>query len=212
MHQTECWEAATWDVKLSRYTMQLGRLNPHAAPPQRDSELLPEAIHNLPTSCGSFHWYEGSPPPRLLLYQQHQQDALRHSWDGLIAGTDGSVDERAERMGAGYVLGVDPEPILILSTRVEGPLPSARAEAASLLQLLRNMLQQKGKHKYTYSVLCTSKPLHGLLNETVSFNTLRAVRKRSTVFVTDLLHHKEGATVSRIIRQSKQNTVYGSNV
>ncbi len=37
-------------------------------------------------------------------------------------------------MGAGYVLGVDPEgpePILILSIRVEGPLASARAEAAT---------------------------------------------------------------------------------
>ena len=33
-------------------------------------------------------------------------------WDGLIAGTDGSVDERTERMGAGYVLGDDPAPIL----------------------------------------------------------------------------------------------------
>jgi hypothetical protein len=123
MHRTECWEAAAWDVELSRYTTQIWRLNPNAATLQQDSELPPEVVKNLLTSCGSqrfaFHWYEGSPPPRLLLYRQHQQDALRHSWDGLIAGTDGSVDERAERMGAGYVLGVDPESSLILSIRVD---------------------------------------------------------------------------------------------
>ncbi len=41
------------------------------------------------------------PPPRLLIHRQHQQDALRHSWDGLVAGTHGSVDEHTEVMGAG---------------------------------------------------------------------------------------------------------------
>ena len=70
-------------------------------------------------------------PPRLLLYRQNQQDALRHSWDGLVAGTDGSVDERAEQMGAAYVLGADPDPITTFFARVGGPLASARAEAAS---------------------------------------------------------------------------------
>jgi ribonuclease HI len=137
---------------ILRTSTQLWRLNPNAAfaaaTLQQESELPPEAVKNLLTSCGNqrfaFHWYERSPPPRLLLYRQHQQDSLRHSWDGLIAGTDGSVDERAERMGAGYVLGVDPEPILILSTREEGPLASARAEAASLLQLLRDVQPHNG--------------------------------------------------------------------
>jgi hypothetical protein len=68
--------------------------------------------------CGShryafkLHWYYGVTSPNLLLYRQHQQDALRHGWDGLVAGTDGSVDERAEWMGAGYVVGEDPKPIL----------------------------------------------------------------------------------------------------
>ncbi len=49
--------------------------------------------------------------------------------------TDGSVDERTEVMGAGYVLGADPLPIVSFFARVGGPLASARAEAASLLQL-----------------------------------------------------------------------------
>ena len=65
---------------------------------------------------------------------------------GLIAGTDGSVDERTERMGAGYVVGTDPEPIMTFHARVGGPLASTRAEAASLLQLLRDV-RQRYKHR-----------------------------------------------------------------
>jgi hypothetical protein len=45
-------------------------------------------------------------PPQLEYYHQHQQDALRYSWDGFIAAgtmTDGTVDEKTERMGAGCV-------------------------------------------------------------------------------------------------------------
>ena len=48
-------------------------------------------------------------------------------------------------MGAGYVLGTDPEPIFILSAREEGPLASVRAEAASLLQLLRDAQKRNGR-------------------------------------------------------------------
>ncbi len=60
---------------------------------------------------------------------------------GLVAGTDGSVDVRTEWMGAGYVLGAEPEPIMTFCARVGGPLASLRAEAASLLQLLREVRQ-----------------------------------------------------------------------
>jgi hypothetical protein len=35
----------------------------------------------------------------LLVHRNHQQDAARLSWEGLVAGTDGSVDERTECMG-----------------------------------------------------------------------------------------------------------------
>jgi hypothetical protein len=74
----------------------------------------------------------------------HQQDTLRHDWGGLVAGTDGSVDVTvlAEQMGAGYVLGADPVPIMAFSARVGGGhLASAQAEATSLLQLLLDVLQ-----------------------------------------------------------------------
>jgi hypothetical protein len=63
----------------------------------------------------AFHWGEDPTSPWLLIHRPHQQDALRHSWDGLVAGTDGSVDERNEVMSAGYVLGAEPQPILSFS-------------------------------------------------------------------------------------------------
>ncbi len=93
----------------------------------------------------AFQWSE-DPTPRFLIHLQHQQDALRHSWDGPVAGTDGSVDERTEVMGAGYVLGAGPLPIISFFARVGGPLASARAEAASLLQLLRDVRQWYSNH------------------------------------------------------------------
>ncbi len=61
---------------------------------------------------------------------------MRANWDGLVAGTDGSVDERSELMGAGYAMGDGPIPIRAFSAPVGGPLASIRPEAASLLQSL----------------------------------------------------------------------------
>ncbi len=58
---------------------------------------------------------------------------LRGSWGG---ATDGSV------MGAGNVLGADPVPPMVLSSRVGGPFASIRAEVASLLQ--RSAVDQFG--------------------------------------------------------------------
>ena len=46
-----------------------------------------------------------------------------------------------------------------------------------------------------------SAPNRSLLEKVAISNTLRAVRKRSTLFVTDLLHRTEGATVSKVIRR-----------
>ena len=46
-----------------------------------------------------------------------------------------------------------------------------------------------------------SAPNCSLLEKTVASNTLRAVKKRTTHFVTDLLHHKVGSIVSRTIRR-----------
>ncbi len=210
-------------------------------------------------------------------------------------------------MGAGYVLGANPLPILSYFARVGCPIASARAEAASLLQLLQDVRQwysnqvhllifvdclvvldiirkwgrsdfhpsprevvhfaviyplleelrqwlgrvtlvkvkshtgcllneradelaelgrqaenpeiRPGPKKYGFFWLRIrpvvreyaekfSKPLprdsapnHSLFEAVVAFNTLHAIKKRSTMFVTDPLHHKEGAVISRIIRR-----------
>ncbi len=45
-----------------------------------------------------------------------------------------------------------------------------------------------------------SAPNYSLLEKSALSNTLRAVQKHGTVFVTDLLQHKEVATVSKVIR------------
>jgi hypothetical protein len=64
----------------------------------------------------------------------------------MVAGTDGSVDERTECMGAGYVVRDAEAPHMTLSLRVGGPLASVRAEAASLLQLLLDVAGQCGRN------------------------------------------------------------------
>jgi hypothetical protein len=63
----------------------------------------------------------------------------------MVAGTDGSVDERTECMGAGYAVGDTVASLMTLSLRVGGPLASVCAEAASLLQLLRDVAGQCGR-------------------------------------------------------------------
>ena len=64
---------------------------------------------------------------------------MRANWEGLVVGTDGSVEERSERMGAGYAIGGKPNPIRAFSAPVGGPLALIRPEAASLLQILRDV-------------------------------------------------------------------------
>ncbi len=39
-----------------------------------------------------FHWYKRQSPAVLQLNREHQQDALRYIWTGLVAGTDGGLD------------------------------------------------------------------------------------------------------------------------
>ena len=61
--------------------------------------------------------------------------------------TDGSMDDRTECMGAGYVVGDAEAPLMTLSLRVGGPLASVHAEAASLLQLLRDVAGKNGRNR-----------------------------------------------------------------
>ena len=48
-------------------------------------------------------------------------------------------------MGAGYVLGGDPVPLLTFFARVGGPLATTRAEAVGLLQLLQDVRERIGR-------------------------------------------------------------------
>ena len=150
LHRKECWETAAWDVEPSWCITQLWRLDTSPDPQWCDQELSPAVVQRHLDRGGyhqyAFHWSADPVPPRLLLHRLHQQDALRHSWDGLVAGTDGSVDESTEQMGGAYVLGAGPDPTMVFSARVGGPLASARAEAASLLQLLLDVRQRYGHH------------------------------------------------------------------
>jgi hypothetical protein len=150
LHKTECWETAAWDVELARSITQLWCLDTDPTPLHCSPVPSPATVQHHLGGGGhhryAFHWSVDPVLPRLLLHRQNQQDALRHNWDRLVAGTDGSVDERAEWMGAGYVLGASPDPIAIYFARVGGPLASARAKAASLLQLLRDVRGRCGRH------------------------------------------------------------------
>ena len=313
MHREGCWETAAWDVEPSSFVTQLWKLNTHPEVRQQAYVLRPGAMQQQLERGGhhqyAFHWNETPVPPqaRLSIHRRHQQDALRHGWSGLVAGTDGSVDVRAERMGAGYVVGVDPVPDMVFSARVGGPLSTARAEAASLLQLLLDVKQQHGHQTHLlvfvdclvvldilqrwgrsdfhpgpkeivhfavirpllyelrqwsgtvtlvkikshtgcllneradeqaglgriaegpeicpgpqkygsfwlrvrpdtreFTEKCgmplprDSAPNRSLLTKVAASNILRAVKKRSTLFVTGLFHHKVGAAVSKTIRR-----------
>jgi hypothetical protein len=60
---------------------------------------------------------------RFFFFQENQQDALRLTWAGIIAGrTDGGVDWKNERMGSGYVTGAALETETSFSASVGGPL------------------------------------------------------------------------------------------
>ncbi len=66
-------------------------------------------------------------------------------------------------MGAGYVLGADPLPIISFFARVGGLLASARAEAASLLQLVRDVRQ-----RYSNSGRTDGSPDRDLTSQTLT--------------------------------------------
>ena len=148
VHKDDCWCDAKWDAEPAGYETQLWRVDPINAPGSgRKSgtrgETVPTPIQSLLGDWEGFrfdfHWYDGQSAKLLQWYQENQQDALRLSWSGIVAGTDGSVDWKNERMGSGYVTGTEQEPETLFSACVGGPLSTLRAEAASLLQLLTDL-------------------------------------------------------------------------
>ncbi len=139
---------AKWDAEQAGYETQLWRVGPCKEPCSEQSlgtasEAVPIPVQSLLGDWESyrydFHWYDGPHARLLQWYQEHQQDALRLTWTGIIVGTDGSVDWKNERMGAGYATGTAREPETSFSASVGGPLSTLRAEGASLLQLLLDL-------------------------------------------------------------------------
>jgi hypothetical protein len=64
-----------------------------------------------------FHWCTDQMPTALRLYHEHQQDARQYTFQGLVGGTNGSANKRTGRMGAGFALGIQKEPLMTYSVR-----------------------------------------------------------------------------------------------
>ena len=146
VHDTACWSDAKWDAQPARFATQLWHVE-HGGAGKNQLCATPPLI--IPPLLGSwegrrydFHLCEEQAPEPLRLHREHQQDALRHSWAGLIVGTDGGVNWKNERMGAGYAVGAGQMSDDEQAVRVGGPLSSLRAEAAGLLQCLTRQSQQ----------------------------------------------------------------------
>ena len=137
-HSAVCWSESSWDSSPARYGAQVWLLG---SPSTVSGELLrpsalQQALGDWKTPRYDFHWRQGPLPRALQLYRSHQQDAVQYTWLGWVAGTDGSVDYRQERMGAGFAVGLEPALLLELSAPVGGPLSTLRSEAASFHALL----------------------------------------------------------------------------
>jgi hypothetical protein len=71
--------------------------------------------------------------------------------------------------------------------------------------------------KFSKQLPRDSAPNRSLLKAVVAINTFHAIKKRSTMFVTDLLHHKEQLLVKELLSPElfgvadRQNIEYGSN-
>jgi hypothetical protein len=142
VHKDGCWEEAQWDTFPAHFKTQLWHTPGSPTLKHRmatSASKLRQHLNRWESRQYDFHWHEDPVPPPLVLYRKYQQDAIRATWQGLVAGTDGSVDLRSERMGAGYAIGDGPIPIRAFSAPVGGPLASIRPEAASLLQILRDV-------------------------------------------------------------------------
>ena len=165
LHGDGCWAEAKWDVSPSGSATQLWKLQMTKDSNQNRIAPQPLAVQQSLGHWGQnrydFHWCEDPIPRALVLHREHQQDALRFSWpgDGLVAGTDGGVQWKQERMAAGYVAGTDPIPLMTLSAPVGGPLVSLRAEGASLLHFVQTVAEKYGRHIHLTYFHSTQPPL-----------------------------------------------------
>ncbi len=105
-----CWEEAQWDTFPAHFETQLWyipgspTLKHHMA---TSTSKLRQHLNRWESPQYDFHWHEDPVPPPLVLYRKYQQDAMLATWEGLVAGTDDSVDLRSESMqGMLWVMGL----------------------------------------------------------------------------------------------------------
>ena len=149
LHKPGFWQKAEWDEEKTEHAAQIWMVGGPVAADRigaQHSYLGLAALGDWTGRRYDFHWCIDRVPRALRLYRQHQQDARQYTFQGLVGGTDGSANERTGRMGAGFAVGIDEEPLMTYSASVGGPLAPLRAEAASLLQLLRRVRERFPDH------------------------------------------------------------------
>ena len=145
LHKRGFWQTAEWDEETTEHAAQVWIVGGHVDVDQGRAQLADLSLAALGDWTGrryDFHWCIDRVPRALKLYREHQQDARQYTFQGLIGGTDGSANIRTDRMGAGFALGRQKEPLMTYYASVGGPLASLRAEAASLFQLLSRAREQ----------------------------------------------------------------------
>ena len=65
-----------------------------------------------------------------------------------MAGSNGDIQWKQERMAAGYVASNDLIPLMSLSAPVGGLLASLQAEEASLLHFIQKAADKYGRHRH----------------------------------------------------------------
>ncbi len=98
LHREGCWQTASWDVFPNGNTTQLWKTTLSNEQPAVLADFQPIAMQQSLECCEStryaFHWCEDPALPLLQVHSNRQQDSIRWGCDGLVAGTDGSVDDR----------------------------------------------------------------------------------------------------------------------
>ena len=141
LHKLGFWQTAEWDEETTEHAAQVWMVGGHVDADQGSaqhagSDLSLAALGDWTGLRYDFHWCIDRVPKALRLYREHQQDARQYTFQGLVGGTDGGANIRTDRIGAGFALGRQKEPLMTYYASVGGPLAPLRAEAASLFKLL----------------------------------------------------------------------------
>jgi hypothetical protein len=101
IHKDICWEEEQWDTYQAQLKTQLWFIPGQLASQYSALSCIAtfsQTLRRWDRPQYDFHWHDAPVPLALELHHKHQQDTRRHRWTGLVAGTDGSVDESSETM------------------------------------------------------------------------------------------------------------------